>query len=113
MPSLLQHLFPVICGAAYIAVWQLFIWSGSLEYLEAASKAGAFPDGTTIKNTYIGVKVIDDFLATLVGFNLPVTFTSFSEGKLFLLQFLGNVIALPMIIIAEESRNLDRKRAFI
>lgn len=113
MSSLLQHLFPLICGAAYIAVWQLFIWSGSLEYLEAASKAGAFPDGTAIKNTYIGIKVIDDFLTTLVAFNLPVTLTSFSEGKLFLLQFLGNVLALPMIIIVEESRKFDRNRALL
>ena len=111
MSSLLQHLFPLICGAAYMTVWQLFIWNGSLEYLEAVSKAGAFPDGTAIKNTYVGIKIIDDFLTTLVAFNLPVTLTSFSEGKLFMLQFLGNVLALPMIIIVEESRNVDRMKA--
>ena len=94
-----------------MTVWQLFIWNGSLEYLEAVSKAGAFPDGTAIKNTYVGIKIIDDFLTTLVAFNLPVTLTSFSEGKLFMLQFLGNVLALPMIIIVEESRNVDRMKA--
>ena len=96
-----------------MTVWQLFIWNGSLEYLEAVSKAGAFPDGTAIKNTYVGIKIIDDFLTTLVAFNLPVTLTSFSEGKLFMLQFLGNVLALPMIIIVEQSRNVDRMKALL
>jgi hypothetical protein len=113
MPSLLQHLFPLICGAAYIAVWQLFIWNGSLEHLEAASKAGAFQDGTAIRRTYTGIGAVDSFLTSMVTFNLPVTLMSFPEGRLFLLQFLGNVLVLPLVITVEECRALNKKRALL
>ena len=111
MPSLLQYTFPLLCGAAYIALWQLFTWNGSLDHLEAVSKAGAYPDGTAIRRTYTRVGAVDNFLTTLVAFHLPVTLVTFPEGRLFLFQFLGNFLVIPLIISVEESRTLKKKRA--
>lgn len=104
MSSLLKHLFPILCIAGYGFVWQTFIWSGAYDSMGSAIEMGAYPDGTAIRKHYTGVKAVDNFLATMVAFNYPVTIDSFPTGQLYLAQFLANTFVVVLITQVEGYR---------
>ena len=108
MPSPLKHLFPVLGIASYGFVWQIFIWNGAYGSMSSAIEAGAYPDGTAIRKHYTGVTAVDNFIAAMVAFNYPVTIDSFSTGRLFLAQFLANILVLVLITQVEGYRPRNR-----
>ena len=100
---MLPTLFLVLGISGFVLLWGFMLLNGTLDAMDGAKQAGAFPDGRPLRLTYIGLPFLDGLLTTLVIFFDGVT-NGLDPGPRLLLIDLSFMLQTAALWVLIESR---------
>lgn len=100
---MLPTLFLILGISGFILLWGFMLSNGTLDAMDEAKQAGAFPDGRPLRLTYTGFPLLDSPLTTLVIFFDGVT-NGLDPGSRLLLIDISFMLQAAALWVLIESR---------
>lgn len=101
---MLSACFIILSTTGFILLWGVMLLNGTLDAIDGAKKAGAFPDGRPLRSTYTGLPVLDSPLTTVVIFFDGVSNGSDLNARLLLIDFIFMLQSAALWALIESRR---------
>ena len=100
----LHALFVAFSVASVFLLWLQMALNGTLDAITEAKKLRAFPDGTPLKTTYLGVSLLDDIISTLVIFFYAVADGSDLQSRFLMIDICVTLHVALLWLVIESLR---------